>query len=119
VFSICSLEMLFRIPTQGLVGLTLHGPYFQTMFGFIDARFGPALSLGNVLKKTAVAQFTAFPIYLPLLFAYLALLEGQAFSAAVEYAKVKAPTAFAVGCGFWPLANAFGFRFVGPQVRVL
>ncbi|KAF4671982.1 hypothetical protein FOL46_009658 [Perkinsus olseni] len=91
-----------------LVGCTLHGPYFFMCFRQLDRFFGPAVNLRTVLKKTAVAQVTVFPAYIVALFAYLGLLDG-ASSIADNVAK-KAPEAFIAGCGFWPVANTFGFK---------
>ena len=46
-----------RTLTFGVVGATLHGPYFQRAFAVLDKRF----AADAVLKKTAVTQFLINP----------------------------------------------------------
>ncbi|EER10776.1 hypothetical protein Pmar_PMAR000820 [Perkinsus marinus ATCC 50983] len=58
--------------------------------------------------KTAVAQVVVFPVYVVALFAYLGFLDGA--PSITDNIAHKAPQAFVAGCGFWPVANMFGFK---------
>ena len=104
---------------MGLVGCTLHGPYFYVMFGAVDRYFGQSRSLTTVLSKTALIQLTVFPLYLGALFTYLGLLERKAWPEEVlANTKAKVPPSFLAGCVFWPVANAIGFRYFASTSRV-
>jgi protein Mpv17 len=105
-----------RATRMGLVGATLHGPYFLLAFGAVDRYFGPATSFSTVLRKTALVQVTVFPVYLVLLFAYLGALDSRD---PVTNAKEKMPTAYLGGSIFWPIANMVGFRYISSNSRVL
>ncbi|KAF4677769.1 hypothetical protein FOL47_010362 [Perkinsus chesapeaki] len=99
-----------------LVGCTLHGPYFFLTFRQLDRYFGPAVNIRTILAKTAAAQVGVFPIYLVALFAYLGALDGV--SSIRDNVAQKAPEAFMAGCGFWPVANIFGFKFLSRGIQM-
>lgn len=101
-----------------MVGLTLHGPYFQRCFALVDKRFGHPTSTSVVLKKTLAVQAFVNPPYMVLLFSYLGLLEGRRGEAILANTKEKFGPAFWAGNIFWPIANVLNFRFIGPQYRV-
>ena len=61
----------------GVVGITLHGPFFFRGFRWLDSRFGGAEpTLHSAIVKTAVGQITLFPCYTAAFFLYIGLLEG-------------------------------------------
>ncbi|CAD7940188.1 unnamed protein product [Amoebophrya sp. A25] len=101
-------------------GLMIHGPYFFYTFGKIDKLFANyTLNLTTVLLKTATAQFTAFPGYLALLFAYMGAAEGMRDPEKIKDNVLKrVPEAFAAGCVFWPVANTINFSVVSASYRV-
>ena len=104
-----------RTLTFGIVGATLHGPYFQRAFAMLDKRL-PATA---VLKKTAITQVLLNPPYLVLLFAWLGTLEGRQFPEEVaQNVSDKIVPAFWAGNLFWPVANFLNFRYLPPQHRV-
>ena len=100
-----------------LAGVSLHGPYFFAMFSRLDAYLGPATSFKVVVKKTALAQFVAFPPYLIALFTLMGYAEGC--DDIPSKLRERFPEAFLGGCAFWPLANAVNFAFVPGKMRVL
>lgn len=100
------------------VGLFLHGPYFFSAFSDLDRRFGAGRTLGNVLKKTAVAQFVVFPPYLVVLFTFMGFAEGMMSTGVVEKVRTHVPEAFVTGCVFWPIVNVVNFALVGPSFRL-
>ncbi|PNW76617.1 hypothetical protein CHLRE_11g467738v5 [Chlamydomonas reinhardtii] len=109
-----------RTARFGLIGLTLHGPYFLWGFRMIDERFGPAKNLGTAIRKTAFGQVTLFPCYLAAFFTYITMLEtGGNFTAATDKLRNGFAQAYAVGTLFWPVANVINFMFVPPTSRVL
>mmetsp|Transcript_13392 Transcript_13392/g.13191 ORF Transcript_13392/g.13191 Transcript_13392/m.13191 type:complete len:95 (-) Transcript_13392:72-356(-) len=57
-----------------------------------------------------------FPVYVVALFAYLGFLDGA--PSITDNIAHKAPQAFVAGCGFWPVANMFGFKFIPSTARV-
>jgi len=101
-----------------ITGAVIHGPYFFLGYGKVDKLFGPAITMGIVMKKTIFSQFVMFPPYLLSLFAWLSILEGQSAREAIDVACEKFPKAFYMGCLFWPIANTLNFRLVGPATRV-
>ena len=108
-----------RAARMGLVGFTLHGPYFYFAFSQIERFIGPAISLNTAMQKTAISQFVAFPPYLALLFTYLSVLKGETdLKILSSETKRKAADAFIVGCFFWPVANMFGFMYISNKFRV-
>ncbi|PSC72962.1 peroxisomal membrane [Micractinium conductrix] len=103
----------------GLVGLTLHGPFFFHGFRWLDARFGAAATLQKALVKTAAGQITLFPLYTASFFMYMGILEGlPPAQAAIKVQRVLPPTLM-TGSMFWPAANVLNFMFVPPTYRVL
>ena len=115
----------YRTARFAVVGLTLHGPYFQRGFAMVDRRFGPSLSKagkpawGVIAKKVGTTQFALNAPFMVCLFAWMGVLEGRREPAAVwDNVKQKWPAAFWAGNVFWPCANFVNFRFLGPQHRV-
>ena len=107
-----------RTKRFALVGLTLHGPFFQRGFALVDKRFGAPTSMRVVMKKTLAVQVFLTPPYMLLLFSYLGLLEGRRGDEVLQNTKDKFMPAFWAGNVFWPIANFLNFRFLGPQYRV-
>jgi protein Mpv17 len=63
----------------GLVGLTLHGPYFLRAFRWLDALPVARLGGGRLQQaalRTLAGQTTVFPVYLVAFFTEMGLLEG-------------------------------------------
>lgn len=102
----------------GLVGLTLHGPFFYSGFRWLDSRFGTAATLQKALIKTAAGQATLFPLYTSLFFTYMGLLEGLTPAQCVAKVRQAFPPTFVTGSVFWPTANIFNFMLVPPHLRV-
>eukprot|EP00270_Netrium_digitus_P019080 TRINITY_DN741_c0_g1_i1.p1 TRINITY_DN741_c0_g1~~TRINITY_DN741_c0_g1_i1.p1 ORF type:complete len:216 (+),score=36.27 TRINITY_DN741_c0_g1_i1:111-758(+) len=110
---------LQRTARFGLVGLTLHGPFFYHGMQQLDLRFGPAKSLQMAVQKSLIGQFTLFPTYVTSFFLYMGLLEGRSGAALLDKVKAGFSAAFGAGCIFWPLANVINFRFVPVTGRIL
>eukprot|EP00656_Telonema_subtile_P056803 TRINITY_DN9175_c0_g1_i1.p1 TRINITY_DN9175_c0_g1~~TRINITY_DN9175_c0_g1_i1.p1 ORF type:complete len:221 (-),score=39.89 TRINITY_DN9175_c0_g1_i1:111-773(-) len=109
----------------GIVGVTLHGPYFQRGFAKVDSMFGASLNKagqplwGVVSKKVLVTQLALNPPFMVLLFGWMGLLEGRAWPGEVlDNIQAKWPSAFWAGNVFWPCANLVNFVFLRPQHRV-
>ena len=114
-----------RMKRFGLVGATLHGPFYLSGFHVADRivgivswvsqlrRFDVFLALdrmkgrimsnafAKVFAKTAIMQFSFFPIYLVIFFQYMGVLEGLTWREAYEK-KVKpcVPISYWTGCFF-------------------
>ena len=64
----------------GLVGLTLHGPFFHRAFQWLDALPLASTStakLPQAVLRTLCGQLTIFPLYLVGFFTSMTLLEGR------------------------------------------
>ncbi|GLI70563.1 hypothetical protein VaNZ11_015486 [Volvox africanus] len=109
-----------RTARFGLIGATLHGPFFLWGFQMIDGRFGPATNLLTAARKTAFGQVTIFPAYVAAFFTYITLLETRGDVAAVG---TKLRNSFAqtylAGSLFWPAANMINFMYCPPSARIL
>ena len=107
-----------------VVGLTLHGPYFQRGFAMVDRHFGPSLLHGKpawtvIGKKVLSTQFALNAPFMVLLFGWMGMLEGRREGVEIwDNVVQKWPAAFWAGNLFWPCANFLNFRFLGPQHRV-
>eukprot|EP00899_Mesostigma_viride_P016080 jgi/Mesvir1/24473/Mv21833-RA.1 len=108
-----------RVSRFGILGLTLHGPYFYHGFRWLDTRYGPSKVFRTALLKTLVGQVTMFPVYLALFFPYMGWLEGANAHTCLEKVKAGWPAAYTAGWIFWPPANLSNFMFVPPAARVL
>ena len=106
----------------GLVGLTLHGPYFHVAFRWLDATFPPlpgkGVTLPLALKKTLLGQITVFPTYLVSFFTYMGVLEGLSFRECIIKVQKAVPSTFLYGSS-WIGINIINFLYVKPQWRVL
>ncbi|EFJ47454.1 hypothetical protein VOLCADRAFT_92190 [Volvox carteri f. nagariensis] len=109
-----------RTARFGLIGLTLHGPFFLWGFRMIDERFGPAKTLLTAAKKTAFGQVTIFPAYVAAFFTYIAILEPGGNLAAVG-TKLRSSflQTYVAGSVFWPAANMINFMCCPPSARIL
>eukprot|EP01052_Picozoa_sp_SAG31_P047122 SAG31_NODE_9295_length_1303_cov_1.210133_2_plen_136_part_01 len=72
----------YRTLRFGVVGLTLHGPYFQRGFAWVDKYFGASLANGKPLwpvigKKIVFTQFGLNAPFMVLLFGWIGVLEGR------------------------------------------
>ncbi|KAG2498721.1 hypothetical protein HYH03_003461 [Edaphochlamys debaryana] len=114
-----------RTARFGLIGLTLHGPYFLWGFRMIDNKFGPATNLLTAAKKTAFGQVTLFPVYVAVFYTYVTLLEtwsgdlGRSAQAVQDKLRQVFVPTYMTGSVFWPIANIFNFTMVPPTNRVL
>ncbi|GLC52047.1 hypothetical protein PLESTB_000576600 [Pleodorina starrii] len=109
-----------RTARFGLVGLTLHGPFFLWGFRMLDQRFGPAKTLLTAAKKTALGQVTLFPTYVAAFFTYMTLLETGGNVAAVgDKLRGAFVQTYIAGSVFWPAANMLNFMFCPPAGRLL
>jgi hypothetical protein len=65
------------------VGLTLHGPYFQRGFAWVDRRFGASLTAAGkpswpvIGKKVVTTQFVLNAPFMVGLFGWMGVLEGR------------------------------------------
>lgn len=103
----------------GLIGLTLHGPYFYHSFRLLDKALGPSVSLLQAAKKTALGQVTVFPVYVAAFFTYMGLLEGLSLEECKQKVLKAAPPTLVSGTGFWVPVNICNFLFIKPAGRVL
>jgi len=101
-----------RTARFALVGLTLHGPYFQAGFAKVDAFFGPTLSKAGRVRwavlamKVGATQFVLNAPFMALLFGWMGVLEGRRSPADVwQNIRDKWPAAFWAGNLFWPCAK--------------
>eukprot|EP00882_Tetradesmus_deserticola_P004187 GHRQ01004423.1.p1 GENE.GHRQ01004423.1~~GHRQ01004423.1.p1 ORF type:complete len:181 (+),score=35.37 GHRQ01004423.1:187-729(+) len=108
-----------RAARFGLIGLTLHGPFFFKGFQFLDGKFGTAKTLQNAVTKSLVGQVTLFPTYTSLVLIYSNLLEGRSLQDAFAQVRHKLPKLFMTGSVYWPTVNVANFMLVPPQQRVL
>ena len=99
----------------GLIGLTLHGPYYYAAFSQLERMTSTSVSRTySALAKTALAQFIVFPAYLPVFFTYYRCLRGDEKLDVAE----KSVKAYKAGCVFWPTVNYFGFMYIAKQHRI-
>lgn len=103
----------------GLVGLTLHGPFFFYGFRWLDTAFGTNATLRKAVVKTLTGQFTLFPAYTAAFFTYMGLLEGLSLPECGEKVKKTVPATFVTGSVFWPAVNVLNFMMVPPAGRVV
>ncbi|KAL6756627.1 hypothetical protein V8C86DRAFT_2644125 [Haematococcus lacustris] len=108
-----------RVARFGLVGATLHGPFFYWGLAALDKRFGAATTILTAVKKTATGQVTLFPTYLAGFFLYMGLLEGRSLADAAARLSDRFLPTYSSGSAFWPLVNLVNFRFVPPPQRLL
>jgi protein Mpv17 len=102
----------------GLIGLSLHGPYFYNSFRWIDKTLGPSATLVQAVKKTALGQVTVFPVYVASFFSYMGLLEGLSLEQCREKVVKTAPPTLLSGL-IWVPVNVVNFLFVPASARVL
>jgi hypothetical protein len=107
---------IYRSLRFGVVGLTLHGPYFGLGFARIDAYFGQTKGLAMTMKKVVATQLILNPPYLVLLFGWMGMLEGK--TDLIANTQEKTIAAMIPNFMFWPVANFVNFSFVSPQWRV-
>lgn len=61
----------------GLIGATLHGPYFFKGLELIEKYFGSKKDLYTLLQKSIAGQIYVFPPFLLMLLGYKALLDNK------------------------------------------
>ena len=110
------LDRCFRF---GIIGATLHGPWFLIGFRVIDTTFGPSKSIQTAAAKMASGQFTVFPVYLLTFFYYMGFLEGLNHEERVHKVEKGFLPTFAGGTAFWPIVNMFNFTLVPSSHRIL
>jgi len=103
----------------GLVGLTLHGPWFYYGFRWLDNTFGTTTTLKTAVTKTLAGQVLLFPAYIVGFYTYLGFLEGLKSNEIGDKLRATVPATFVTGSVFWPLANVFNFMFIKPSGRVV
>lgn len=103
----------------GLIGLTLHGPYFYQSFRWLDKTLGQSSTFKQAALKTALGQVTIFPVYVVSFFTYMGLLEGLSLEQCREKVIKAAPPTLLTGTAFWPVVNIFNFMYVPAVHRVL
>ena len=108
-----------RVCRFGLIGLTLHGPFFFFGFRAIDAFYGSSRSIATAAMKMATGQTTLFPTYLTIFYYYIATLEHKTHKDRIKKLQVGFWPSYMGGCIFWPLANMINFTLVPTQSRVL
>ena len=106
----------------GLVGLTLHGPFFLHGFRWLDTaltpRIGTAVSLRTSIMKAFAGNVTIFPVYVTGFFAYMGALEGlDAKGIGHKLQNSFVPT-YKSGFTFWIFANIANFQYVPAASRV-
>ena len=111
---------VYRTARFGIVGLTLHGPYFHIGFGLVERVIGKGAGVRNAILKMGVSQVTLFPVFLSLLFPYISLLEGKSKEQALEKLQQAWWPTFVNGALFWPAVNMINFLWMPPGTgRVL
>jgi protein Mpv17 len=101
----------------GIVGATLHGPYFLFGFKFLDRIFGTGRVLKTVLAKSLTGQMIVFPPFVVCMLSYNALLQGK--SDVFKSIKNSFLPIFLNGFYCWPVANIITFRFVPVDKRIV
>lgn len=103
----------------GIIGLTLHGPFFFRGFRWLDTTFGSSPTLKSAITKVMIGQLTLFPTYLASFTVYMGLLEGLSLQQCQEKLKRTFVDTYIAGSIFWPTANMFNFLFLPPTARVV
>jgi protein Mpv17 len=103
----------------GIIGLTLHGPFFFRGFRWLDTTFGSSPTLKSAIIKVAIGQLTLFPTYLASFTIYMGLLEGLSLQQCQEKLKRTFADTYIAGSVFWPTANMFNFLLLPPTARVV
>ncbi|KAI9202371.1 uncharacterized protein BJ171DRAFT_514791 [Polychytrium aggregatum] len=98
------------------IGAFLHGPFYHEVFRFLDARFGAAKTASVIVTKTAVNQLCFSPLFMAMVLAYSAALEGDSPLERVRSQFVDVYTNFLY---VWPVSNLVTFRFIPPAHRIL
>ncbi|CAG9461961.1 unnamed protein product [Pedinophyceae sp. YPF-701] len=108
-----------RTARFGLVGLTLHGPFFYHGFRWIDGLsfLNRSSPIASAVAKSLAVQVALFPTYTTAFSGYMGTLEGfQGRELLSKVSAFLAPTLF-TGCAFWPVVNTFNFALVAPPAR--
>ncbi|ESP00470.1 hypothetical protein LOTGIDRAFT_112617 [Lottia gigantea] len=100
-----------------LIG-TVFGPVNHLFYKYLDKHF-VGKSLKVVMKKMAVDQFVAAPIFTSLFIYSDCILEGKSTAITQEEWKEKFPVIFLGDCVFWPPVQFVNFYFFPPKYRVL
>ncbi|KAI8898165.1 hypothetical protein BC833DRAFT_526192 [Globomyces pollinis-pini] len=102
----------------GLMGFTLHGPYFFAGFRLLDRLFGMSRNMSTVFLKTIGGHCLVFPPFICLLLSYKSLLEGKDFQTTIDRVTMQGPDIFLNGSVVWPFANMINFKFVPVPYRL-
>ena len=108
-----------KVARFGIVGATLHGPYFFFGFKFIDRIFGTGRNLKTVISKSLTGQMIVFPPFVVTMLSYNELLKGKSKQDIVKSVKDSFLPIFLNGFYCWPLANVITFRFIPVERRIL
>jgi len=108
-----------RVAKFTVVGACAHGPYFLHAYRWLDRVVGQSTTTSRVILKTLVGQGTIFPAYLVVFFSLRTVLDGGGLAEIKDRMSQQYLSTYAAGCIVWPPANAFFFRFVPIQHRVL
>lgn len=100
----------------GLVGLTLHGPYFLKAFQWLDGKMPPPPKprFSVAVRKSLFGQVTIFPVYVTAFNLYMGSLEGKSPRQCLKKLQDAFVPIFVAGSFFWVSANLVNFSFVPP-----
>jgi hypothetical protein len=111
-----------RTARFGMLGITLHGPFFLYGFRWLDRSLAPLLGQTVSLRTSAVkaiaGNLSIFPVYVSTFYFYMGMLEGLSPREAVSKVQRCFWPSFSTGFLFWATANLANFQFVPPTSRV-
>eukprot|EP01114_Cavostelium_apophysatum_P003357 TRINITY_DN1318_c0_g2_i2.p1 TRINITY_DN1318_c0_g2~~TRINITY_DN1318_c0_g2_i2.p1 ORF type:complete len:190 (+),score=9.04 TRINITY_DN1318_c0_g2_i2:86-655(+) len=99
-------------------GTFVLGPVGHYWYKFLDHRL-PATDNVTIAKKVAMDQFLFAPPYYALFYYAMPLMEGRNHKEAVDNVKKNFLMTYAVDMTIWPAAQAFNFKVLQPDQRVL
>mmetsp|Transcript_29465 Transcript_29465/g.80971 ORF Transcript_29465/g.80971 Transcript_29465/m.80971 type:complete len:185 (-) Transcript_29465:132-686(-) len=102
----------------GSFGFLVHGTLGHYFYGFLDSKM-PGTAATTVMKKVAIDQTMANPIFGLIFFGYLNFTEGKSWQQYVDKLKADLQTAVVGSWTVWIPAHTINFRFVPPQQRLL
>ena len=111
----------WRAIKTGALGITLNGFALHLWFRTLDATFGAAMTLRNVVFKCIADQLVYAPFSIIMFFSYASATKGGTVTEIVERSKEKINTSiystWLADCSVWPMVNFLNFRYIPIHFR--